>query len=99
MGSNPQQAISLFADGFAIQYRQSIIDLGLRYGVPMVSGWPAFARSGALFTYGPHLDSSNGDLPVMPIAFFKARDRLTCRSSNRPSSSLWSISKLPKRSA
>ena len=24
----------------------------------MVSGWPVFARSGALFTYGPHLDSS-----------------------------------------
>jgi hypothetical protein len=58
MGSNPPQAISPFADGFAIQYRQSIIDFGLRKGVPMVSSWPAFARSGALFTYGPHLDSS-----------------------------------------
>src|ERR1700692_1549891 len=53
MGSNPPQAISLFADGFAIQYRQSIIDFGLRHGVPGVSGWPIFA-----FTYGPHLDSS-----------------------------------------
>ena len=58
MGSNPPQAISLFADGFAIQYRQSIIDFGLRHRVPVVSGWPVFARSGALFTYGPHLDSS-----------------------------------------
>ena len=58
MSSNPPQAISLFADGFAIQYRQSIIDFGLRHRVPVVSGWPVFARSGALFTYGPHLDSS-----------------------------------------
>jgi putative ABC transport system substrate-binding protein len=58
MGSNPPQAISLLADGFAIQYRQSIIDFGLRHRLPVVSGWPVFARSGALFTYGPHLDSS-----------------------------------------
>ena len=54
----PPQAISLFADGFAIQYRQSIIDFGLSHRVPVVSGWAVFARSGALFTYGPHLSSS-----------------------------------------
>jgi hypothetical protein len=78
MGSNPPQAISLFADGFAIQYRQSIIDFGLRHGVPVVSGWPVFARSGALFTYGPTWTRPTGDLPIMPIASFKARDRLAC---------------------
>lgn len=58
MSSNPPQAISLFADGFAIEYRQSIIDFGLKLRIPAVSGWPVFARSGALFTYGPHLESS-----------------------------------------
>jgi putative ABC transport system substrate-binding protein len=58
MAKNPPQAISLFADGFAIQYRQSIIDFGLRHRAPVVSGWPVFARSGALFTFGPHLLSS-----------------------------------------
>jgi putative ABC transport system substrate-binding protein len=58
MEKDPPQAISLFADGFAIQYRQDIVDFGLRHGVPVVSGWPVFARSGALFTYGPHLISS-----------------------------------------
>jgi hypothetical protein len=42
---NPPHAISLFADGFAIQYRQSIIDFGL--SIPVVSGWAVFARSGA----------------------------------------------------
>ena len=52
------QAISLFADGFAIQYRQDIIDFGLRQRIPVVSGWPIFAKSGALFTYGPQLTSS-----------------------------------------
>jgi putative ABC transport system substrate-binding protein len=58
MKKSPPQAISLFADGFAIQYRQSIIDFGLSLRIPVVSGWPVFARSGALFTYGPHLTSS-----------------------------------------
>jgi putative ABC transport system substrate-binding protein len=58
MAKNPPQAISLFADGFAVQYRQSIIDFGLSQRMPVVSGWPVFARSGALLTYGPHLISS-----------------------------------------
>jgi putative ABC transport system substrate-binding protein len=58
MAKDPPQAISLFADGFAIQNRQSIIDFGLSHRAPVVSGWPVFARSGALFTYGPHLSSS-----------------------------------------
>ncbi len=58
MAKDPPQAISLFADGFAIQHRQSIIDFGLSHRAPVVSGWPVFARSGALFTYGPHLTSS-----------------------------------------
>ena len=37
---------------------QSLIDFGLSHRVPVVSGWAVFARSGALFTYGPHLSSS-----------------------------------------
>jgi putative ABC transport system substrate-binding protein len=58
MAKAPPQAISLFADGFAIQYRQSIVDFGLNHRIPVISGWPVFARAGALFTYGPHLASS-----------------------------------------
>jgi putative ABC transport system substrate-binding protein len=58
MAKDPPQAISLFADGFAIQYRKSIIDFGLNHRVPVASGWPVFAKSGAIFTYGPHLISS-----------------------------------------
>ena len=55
MDPRPPQAISLFADGFAIQYRQRIIDYGMRHQAPVISGWPIFARSGAICSYGPKL--------------------------------------------
>ena len=58
MAADPPQAISLFADGFAVQNRQSIIDFALSLKAPVVSGWPVFARSGALCTYGPRLTES-----------------------------------------
>jgi putative ABC transport system substrate-binding protein len=58
MAKDPPQAILLFADGFAIQNRQTIIDFALSHRVPVISGWPVFARSGALLTFGPHLPSS-----------------------------------------
>jgi putative ABC transport system substrate-binding protein len=54
----PPQAISLFADGFAIQYRQRIIDYGMKHRAPVISGWPIFARSGAICSYGPKLSES-----------------------------------------
>lgn len=52
------QAISLFADGFAIQNRERIIEFAISRGLPVISGWASFAESGALLTYGPHLASS-----------------------------------------
>jgi putative tryptophan/tyrosine transport system substrate-binding protein len=58
MDPNPPQAISLFADGFAIQYRQRIIDYGMKRRAPVISGWPVFARSGAICSYGPKLSES-----------------------------------------
>ena len=58
MSAHPPQAISLFADGFAIQNRQRIIDSAAKRGVPVISGWPVFAQSGALCTYGPLLAES-----------------------------------------
>src|SRR5262245_23722153 len=51
--ANPPQAISLLADGFAIQNRQMIFDFAMPKRVPVVSGWPTFARSCAICTYGP----------------------------------------------
>ena len=58
IASNPLQAISLLADGFAIEHRARFIDFAMRARVPVVSGWPVFARSGALCTYGPRLTDS-----------------------------------------
>lgn len=58
MKPNPPQAISLFADGFAIQYRSRIIEFAMQHRAPVISGWPIFARSGALCTYGPKLSDS-----------------------------------------
>lgn len=58
MAGNPPKAISLFADGFAIQNRQRIIDFAMSHRAPVISGWPVFAQSGALCTYGPRLAES-----------------------------------------
>jgi putative ABC transport system substrate-binding protein len=58
MASNPPQAILLFADGFAVQNRQAIIEFATAQKIAVVSGWSVFARSGALFTYGPRLVDS-----------------------------------------
>jgi putative ABC transport system substrate-binding protein len=58
MTARPPQAISLFADGFAIQNRQRIIDFAMKERIPVTSGWPVFAQSGALCTFGPRLTES-----------------------------------------
>ncbi|MDA9424558.1 ABC transporter substrate-binding protein [Bradyrhizobium sp. CCBAU 53380] len=58
MGKSPPQAMSLFSDGFAIQYRQRVIDFGFEHRAPVISGWQVFAKSGAICTYGPKLSES-----------------------------------------
>lgn len=58
LDTRPPQAISLFADGFAIQYQQRIIDYGMKHRAPVISGWSIFARSGAICSYGPKLSES-----------------------------------------
>jgi len=58
ISEKPVQAISVFADGFAIQNRQRIIDFAMSRRVPVISGWAIFAQSGALCTYGPRLAES-----------------------------------------
>jgi len=56
--ADPPEAISVFADGFAIQNRQRIIEFATTRRLPVISGWAIFAQSGALFTYGPQLADS-----------------------------------------
>jgi putative tryptophan/tyrosine transport system substrate-binding protein len=58
MAADPPQAISILADGFAVQNRKPIIGFALLHRAPVISGWPVFAQSGALCTYGPLLTES-----------------------------------------
>jgi putative tryptophan/tyrosine transport system substrate-binding protein len=53
--ADPPQAISLFADGFALQNRDRIIAAATQLRLPVISGWPIFVESGALCSYGPNL--------------------------------------------
>ena len=58
MAAQPPQAISVFADGFAIQNLQRIIELSNALRAPVISGWEVFARNGAVCIYGPRLGES-----------------------------------------
>lgn len=58
LAARPPQAISLLADGFSIEHRQTIIDFGTRHRAPVISGWSIFAHSGAICTFGPYLADS-----------------------------------------
>ena len=58
MAEDPLQAVSLLADGFAVQNQQDIIDFAMSHRIPVISGWPVFAQSGAICTYGPRLTES-----------------------------------------
>ena len=68
---DPPQAISILADGFAIQHRKTIIDFAMRERLPAISGWPIFAQSGALFTYGPRIPDSYRRLAYYVDRVFK----------------------------
>jgi putative ABC transport system substrate-binding protein len=52
------QAVSVFADGFALQHRQRLADFALEQKLPLIAGWAVFAQSGALCVYGPRLRES-----------------------------------------
>jgi ABC-type uncharacterized transport system substrate-binding protein len=73
----PVQAISVFADGFAIQNRQKIIEFAMGRHVPVISGWAIFAQSGALCTYGPRLTDSYRRLAYYVDRVLKGADPAT----------------------
>ena len=52
------QAISVFSDGFAIQYGRAMIEFATSHGIPVIGGWAVFAQYGALCSYGPKLSGS-----------------------------------------
>lgn len=73
------QAISLLADGFAIQHRQVIMDFAASQRLPVISGWPVFARAGALCTYGPRQSES-----YRRLGYFVARILKGARAADLP---------------
>jgi len=52
------EALCVFADGFVLQNRDAIARFAILRRMPLISGWRAFAESGALITYGPRLAES-----------------------------------------
>jgi putative ABC transport system substrate-binding protein len=55
MAASRAQAVAVFADGFAVANRRRIIDFASARKLPVISGWPVFADSGAVCSYGPRL--------------------------------------------
>jgi putative ABC transport system substrate-binding protein len=58
IGASGAGALSIFSDSFAVANRRQILDFGIAHKMPVMSGWPVFADSGALCTYGPRLVDS-----------------------------------------
>jgi len=58
IAASRSQAVSVFADGFALQHRQLLADFALQHRLPLISGWSLFAEAGALCIYGPRLRES-----------------------------------------
>jgi putative ABC transport system substrate-binding protein len=58
----PVDAISLVPEAFILTNRQRIIDVAIARGMPVVGPHPAFANSGALLSYSPHLVSMIKDV-------------------------------------
>jgi putative tryptophan/tyrosine transport system substrate-binding protein len=49
------EAIIVLPDALVMQHRARIVEFAMKQRIPVVSGWPAFARSGAIVTYGPNM--------------------------------------------
>jgi len=58
MAASPARALSIFSDSFAVASRRQILDFAIARKMPVMSGWPVFADSGALCTFGPRLVDS-----------------------------------------
>ena len=57
-GARGVPVATVFSDGFAVAHREQIIDFATARSWPVIAGWPVFADSGAVCTYGPRLADS-----------------------------------------
>jgi putative tryptophan/tyrosine transport system substrate-binding protein len=58
IASEGADAIVALPDAFVMQHRARLIEFATQLRIPAISGWPAFARSGGVMTYGPNLRQS-----------------------------------------
>ena len=93
------QALYVLPDAFFVVHRATLLKLASKARLPVISMTRQFADAGALMIYGPNF----GDLFRRSAGYvdkiLKGAKPPICRSSSRPSSSWWSISKPPKPSA
>ena len=52
------EAIVVFADGFAMNFAPRIAEFSVRHRIPAVSGWAEFAKRGNLMSYGPVVEEN-----------------------------------------
>ena len=52
------EAIVVFADGFAMNHAPRFAEFSLRHRIPAVSGWAEFAKRGNLLSYGPVVEEN-----------------------------------------
>jgi putative ABC transport system substrate-binding protein len=64
ISSEATQAIVVFPDALTLDQRAKIVAFGLKYRLPIVSGWSEYAESGFLMTYGPNLRDSYAHLAI-----------------------------------
>jgi hypothetical protein len=89
MDQSPPQAISLFADGFAIQYRQRIIDYGMKHRAAVISGGQYSREVAQSAVMGLSYPSLIADWLIMWIASSKELRHRNCQSNGQRNSKLW----------
>jgi len=85
------RALLVGNDPFINSQAQQLVTLAARYEVPAMYGLRKYVETGGLMSYSTSLPEPTLD------ASSKARNLLSCRLYSRPSLSLLSISRLPRR--
>ena len=87
----------MMPDTFNVTNRELILALAVRYGVPVVSNNPIFAKSGCLITYGVDFAELVRQAAGYIARILKVRAQPICQSKIRPNSISPSSSRPPRR--
>ena len=92
-------ALVVAADPFFDTRSDRIVAFAARQRLPTIYQFREYAVAGGLLSYGVSITDATGSSASTRRRFSRAPSPRTCRSSRRPSSSWWSISKPRRRSA